>query len=153
MSNNINLAWGRVVKCGYVESMLQAVLWFVSQSNFTSINWFYFFCHFFSTGRDQKVVENFLSALDCPPNRWDPIQTQTNLFICMQVNRCRTFINSHNILNFLNPVELSLFLNITGGTHCSTSISFRRWRESGTIKRVPFTSSSFHLYKRYESHD
>ena len=27
-------------------------------------------CHFCSTGRDQKVVENFLSALDCPPNRF-----------------------------------------------------------------------------------
>ena len=38
---------------------------------------------------------------------------------------------SQNILNFITA----------GGTHCSTSTSSRRWRGSGTTKRVPLLSS------------
>ena len=41
-----------------------------SQSKFIGFSWIQMMCHFCSTGRDQKVVENFLSALDCPPNRF-----------------------------------------------------------------------------------
>ena len=41
-----------------------------SQSKFIGFGWIQMMCHFCSTGRDQKVVENFLSALDCPPNRF-----------------------------------------------------------------------------------